>query len=427
MESIKNKLGTLNIDFVGKRRIFATFSIILVIMSWVGFFVVDVNWGIDFTGGTELQFRFPDKEDSVTIQEVREALVQLEIGEDAIQGVGKPEDQEYLIRIKDPEYGSGEMQEEVRRLLDAHYSKDWVQEIMVSAEVGVRMAITYSGDPVAPKEVQQVLSTMPSVTAEMSKEDNQVIVKLPGLDQIIRGKLRSQLQGKELEIVQAVTVGPKVGGDLKQAGFLSIAITLVLVLIYVAFRFDIAFSPGAVLALFHDVSITIGVFVLSNLWGNGLEVNLAIIGALLTIVGYSLNDTIVIYDRIRENTDRYRRKNIPDLINVSINETMARTLATSVTTFLALLPFLFMGGNTIQTFAFAMLLGVIVGTYSTIYVASPMILVMQDVKPILMKMIVIPGGNKSETSDSDEPESEGGALTKTEQRRRDRTRGQEKG
>ena len=188
-------------------------------------------------------------------------------------------------------------------------------------------------------------------------------------------------------------------------------------LIYVAFRFDISFSPGAVVALFHDVSLTIGVFVLTNIGGQGLEVNLAIIGALLTIVGYSLNDTIVIYDRIRENTDRYRRKDLPDLVNVSINETMARTLATSVTTFLAISPFLFLGGSTIQTFAFAMLLGVIFGTYSTIYVASPMILVMQDVKPWLSKIVVLPSSGSGAT-DADEGYAQAGiALSQSEQRR----------
>ena len=161
-----------------------------------------------------------------------------------------------------------------------------------------------------------------------------------------------------------------------------VASMLVLVLAYIAFRFDLAFAPGAVLALFHDVAITIGIFVIFH-----REVNLPIIGALLTIIGYSLNDTIVIYDRIRENMERYRRTDLQNLINKSVNETLNRTVNTSLTTFLAIVFFLLWGGPVIQTFAMAMLIGVVVGTYSTVYVASPMILVMQDLKPRIAKIM----------------------------------------
>jgi preprotein translocase subunit SecF len=195
----------------------------------------------------------------------------------------------------------------------------------------------------------------------------------------------------------------------------SIAATLALVLLYVAFRFDIGFAPGAILALFHDVSLTVGIFVLAQ-----LEFNLPMIGALLTIVGYSLNDTIVIYDRIRENRDRYRRKDLADLINVSINETLTRTVATSVTTILAITMLMFIGGPVIRNFAFAMFLGIIFGTYSTVFVASPMILVMEDVKPHLSKLIVTAGTDEPDPVD-DPPEGESDEpLTEAEKRRRAR-------
>ena len=209
-------------------------------------------------------------------------------------------------------------------------------------------------------------------------------------------------------------MGPKVGDELKRSGFISVAATLALVLLYVAFRFDVGFAPGAVVALFHDVSITIGIFVLSQ-----REFNLPMIGALLTIVGYSLNDTIVIYDRIRENMDRYSRTDLAELINVSINETLARTLATSVTTALAICAFLFLGGPVIQNFAFAMLLGVFFGTYSTIFVASPMILFMEEVKPHLNRLVAGAVTDESEDDDlsgmTDEAE-----LSESEKRRRAR-------
>ena len=196
-------------------------------------------------------------------------------------------------------------------------------------------------------------------------------------------------------------------------GAIYASLALALVLLYVAFRFDMAFAPGAILALIHDVSITVGIFVALQ-----LEFNLPMIGALLTIVGYSLNDTIVIYDRIRENRDRYRRRETGNLINVSINETLTRTVATSFTTMLAILMFLLIGGPVIRNFAGAMLCGIVFGTYSTMFVASPMILVMEDLKPHLSGIIALPELSRP---DEDEEESgEEGELTESEKRRRER-------
>jgi preprotein translocase SecF subunit len=158
---------------------------------------------------------------------------------------------------------------------------------------------------------------------------------------------------------------------------MAIFLSLALILVYVAFRFDLSFAPGAVTALFHDVTITIGVFCVL-----GREFSLPTIGALLTIVGYSLNDTIVVYDRIRENLHRYPRRDLAELINLSLNETLSRTLLTSVTTMLAVGSLILLGGPILQDFAIALAVGVIVGTYSSIYVASPMILALQKWLPV---------------------------------------------
>ena len=155
------------------------------------------------------------------------------------------------------------------------------------------------------------------------------------------------------------------------------------------------------MALFHDVSIVVGFFVLLDIVGITYEFNLPMIGALLTIIGYSLNDTIVIYDRLRENMTRYRRKDLETMINVSINETLGRTLATSMTTLAGMTAFLVLGGAVIQTFALAIFLGVIVGTYSTIFVASPTILVMQDLQPWLGKLIS-PLTQQDETTETED-------------------------
>lgn len=171
-----------------------------------------------------------------------------------------------------------------------------------------------------------------------------------------------------LELVEMV--GPQVGADMRQKGMLSILYAMVGILIYITVRFQFRFALGALTALIHDILITIGVFSLF-----GKEFTLPIIAALLTIIGYSLNDTIVVYDRIRENIRRTPKDKLSDVINTSINQTLSRTILTSGTTLLVVLCLFFLGGEVIHDFSFALLVGVMVGTYSSIYIASPILLV----------------------------------------------------
>ena len=164
-------------------------------------------------------------------------------------------------------------------------------------------------------------------------------------------------------------VGPKVSAELVLAAIEAVGIAVVAMLLYIWFRFEWQFSVGAVLALVHDVVLTIGMFAITR-----IEFNLASVAAILTIVGYSINDTVVVYDRIRENLRKYKQMEIPELLNLSINDTLSRTTMTSVTTLLALLSLFFFGGEVIRGFAFAMIWGVVVGTYSSIFVAAPLLL-----------------------------------------------------
>ena len=182
-------------------------------------------------------------------------------------------------------------------------------------------------------------------------------------------------------IVKVDSIGEKVGQQLRTQGMLAILVTLGLILIYIAFRFELSFAPGAVVALLHDVLVVVGVFSLGCVVF-GFEFNLPIIGALMTIIGYSLNDTIVVYDRIRENVRRYKRKELSWIINTSINECLSRTLLTSATTFLVVLMMAIFGGPILRGFAVALLAGIVVGTYSSIYVASPAILALQRWLPV---------------------------------------------
>ena len=174
--------------------------------------------------------------------------------------------------------------------------------------------------------------------------------------------------GNNFSFRRVEKVGPKVSSELLKSGVIAISVALTLMLIYIWIRFEWQFSLGAILALFHDVIVTLGLF--SSL---GLEINLSIVAAVLTIVGYSMNDTVVIYDRVRENLRKYSDIKIFELTNTSINETLSRTLITSITTLLALLSIFFFGGEILKGFSLAMIFGVIFGTYSSIYIANPIL------------------------------------------------------
>ena len=183
------------------------------------------------------------------------------------------------------------------------------------------------------------------------------------LKENIKKNLNTEINFRRVE-----NVGPKVSSELLQSGILAIGLSLAAMLFYIWIRFEWQFSVGSIIAIFHDVIITVGIFSILS-----FEINLSIIAAVLTIVGYSMNDTVVIYDRIRENLAKYNKLNISDIANLSINETLSRTIITSVTTLLALFSIFILGGEILRGFSFAMILGVIIGTYSSIFVASPIL------------------------------------------------------
>ena len=183
----------------------------------------------------------------------------------------------------------------------------------------------------------------------------------------IKKKLSNNLNS-EVDFRRIENVGPKVSSELLESSIIAITLALAAMLFYIWVRFEWQFSIGSIIALFHDVVITLGIFSILS-----LEINLSIIAAVLTIVGYSMNDTVVIYDRIRENLFKYTKISISDVANLSINETLGRTIITSMTTLLALLSIYILGGEILRGFSFAMILGVIIGTYSSIFVASPIL------------------------------------------------------
>lgn len=337
------KPGT-KIDFIGKRKIAFTLSLAMILITiflllWRG----GPNLGVDFSGGVLIQVKLDTKR---TPSEIRNALQSPELKDSIIQEFGEQDQFEYLIRLR-------------------------------SADV-----------------------------------------QLSGLGDRVKESLASQL-GEGVEIRRVEMVGPKVGKDLRQKALFAIFYAILFIAIYISGRFELKwlmsiimalslafvvwiastfgvsvtwlivislvvtlglcwalklkYAMGAVIALIHDVTITIGAFALTN-----REISLAIIAALLTIVGYSLNDTIVVFDRIRENLRRFRRRGLEDVINASINETLSRTILTSATTLIVVVALFILGGAVIHDFAFALLVGIAVGTYSSIFVASPILLIWES-------------------------------------------------
>ncbi len=302
------------IDFIGKRRIAALFSGALLLASVAAVFVNGVRLGIDFAGGTEVQLEFAQ---GVPASDgaIRDVLTgALEIEDPSVVRYGEPEDNEFLVKFK--------------------------------------------------RDINEALPGSPGERAEG--------VEVEGSDLIV--KLGQALEGAigPVEIERVEFVGPRVGAELRVDGLKSLFYASLAILIYISFRFNTRFAPGAIVAVLHDLGITAGIFIIL-----GMEFDLRILAAMLAILGYSLNDTIIIYDRVRENMELHTSIDLPEVLNQSINQTLSRTVLTSSTTLAALLSLFFLGGPVIQPFAFAMIVGVIVGTYSSIYIAAPVLLILE--------------------------------------------------
>ncbi len=281
------------IDFLGKRYIFKYVSFGLILIGIVGTVLLGIPFGIDFTGGAEIAFRFSKPLD---IAQVREVVAQTEFARSEIKTYGA--DNQYLIRVQQSK-GAGEIAEKLKQAF------------------------------------------------------------------------QKQFPDVEITVLKADVIGPKVGKELRTDAVIALVLAVLAILLYVSLRFEFAFALGAVLALVHDVVIAFTWAVIFGQLGIvSLEVNQSTIAAILTVLGFSINDTVVIFDRIRENREIHRGMPLVELMNLSINQTLSRTVNTSFTTFVVLLVLTLFGGAVLQGFAFIMLLGIIVGTYSSIYVAS---------------------------------------------------------
>lgn len=211
---------------------------------------------------------------------------------------------------------------------------------------------------------------------------------------LIKDEFMNVFTAEKFQFLSEEVVGPRVGDDLKRKGVLSMVLACALILVYVGFRFDFLFAPGAIAALIHDVLISVGFFAFF-----GKEFNLPILAALLTILGYSINDTIVIYDRIRENLVEYHKQySLSDILDISLTETLRRTIVTSLTVFIVVLILFYLGGGVLHDFAFCMMVGVVFGTYSSIFIAAPIYMGLQRLFPTKGMIKLTRGGEKKHSA-----------------------------
>lgn len=282
------------IDFVGKRNLWLGISVACILATVVLFFSKGLNYGIDFTGGAEVQLKVPAGWD---ISRLRSELESGGLSHAKVQQIGLPDEHLYLVKAQGDENSLNQVA----------------------------------------KLVQDVLNK----------------VLKPG----------------EYEVQRVDVVGPAAGGSLRMSGYLSMFYALICILIYVTLRFDMRYSPGAVLALVHDTVITLGVFILTQ-----KQFDLQILAALLALIGYSNNDTIIVFDRVRETTLMHPELSIDKAVNRAVNETLGRTILTSSATFLTVFSLWLLGGKVIADFAFTLMIGIVVGTYSSIFIASSLVI-----------------------------------------------------
>jgi preprotein translocase subunit SecF len=361
-------------DFVGKRYIAVTLSLIanLAVILWAVFH--GLNFGVDFAGGTEMEVKFAQTVDAGAI---RKSVEDLGFKDASVQTYGAESEHTYLIRIGRIALMS---QEDVNRVVQAVQAKFPVQGTPhFNPDVGDKIDFQFQGTPPTPDQLRAVVEEAGARVRDVREEagltagTKSFAVITQGIQDKIERDLSARFGEAKPDVRRVEYVGPAVGRELRNQGFKAILYAMGLIVVYVGLRFDFRFSPGVIIAITHDAIITLGYFAFS-----GREFNLTSVAVILTVVGYSVNDTVVVYDRIRENQAKLKGKRLADLVNVSINEVLGRTFLTSFATGLSLVGLLVYGVGTIFDFAAAMMVGIISGTYSTWFVAAPMTIWLEE-------------------------------------------------
>lgn len=336
------------------------------------FFGPGFKYGVDFAGGTQLTLKFKSEPDSAR---VRRALESLNVGTVTIQRIGEAGSRDLLVRMQNPEQQEGDFAAPMVAALDKEFNTGTAAiRLNLQGADALRDALSQAD----PDKVQGTITDRQAHYAPMATailEQRKVAGILGGpadlqtvtaLSPAVRSFLSENARFGDFALLAADNVGPLVGKDLRQKATYAVGFSLLGMLVYIWFRFKIQYGVGAVIANFHDVMITLGVLSIT-----GREIDIPTIAALLTLVGYSVNDTVIIFDRIREMLKLERGKPLVEVMDHAINGTLSRTVITSSLTWTVVLALFLFGGHVINTFAFTLLIGIIVGTYSSIYIASP--------------------------------------------------------
>lgn len=370
-----NFLHDSKIDFMKYRRHFVVVSAVLLAIAITTVFVVGkLNLGIDFAGGTQLTIKFREAPE---LDRLRQVVAVGGVEDVVIQRFGDPVDHEIIVKtasISGSEEGS-------RGLIVEAFDREFSgPEASGRFDLnrrgrGALADLLYELDPESlsgDEDAARTRYTEAATAVIEAREESGMFTSLdaldavPGLSEEIRGAFRQDTSLGTFAILGSENVGPQIGKELRKKGVMAVVLSLLGMLLYIWTRFELRFGVGALVAVTHDVLITLGLFTLA-----GFEFNLTTIAAFLTLVGYSVNDSVVVFDRVRENLRRSRKQPLAAVMNESINQTLSRTVLTSGTTLLVVGCLLVAGGDVLRGFAFIISVGVIVGTYSSIYVASP--------------------------------------------------------
>ena len=360
----------LNYDFLSKRTIAYLLSSTLFLIGLISVFMRGFEFGIDFKGGTEIVLQF---EKPVEVGAIRSYIENIGLGNMEVKTFGG--ETGIMIRTEEqviPSELYPRVVENIQNEIDKHFPG--LERRIIDSTTN---SVTYEfANKDTTDKVIDALFEAGFQSGRVSEEpDNRQMIVRAGIADWIKENLSQKIEDNPFTVLKEDIVGPKIGEELKQDAVLAIFFALIAILIYLGFRFKFIFAFGAVAAVFHDVLITLGLFSLlyGMVPGLNLEIDITIVAAFLTLIGYSINDTVIVFDRIRENIKIHKTRPMKDIINTSISQTMSRTVLTGGTTLLTVLVLLIFGGEVLRGFAFTLLFGIIIGTYSSIFAASALV------------------------------------------------------
>ncbi len=361
----------IQIDWLGKRRIFYVVSLTLFLIGLANVIFRGLHFGIDFKGGTEIVMEF---QKPINISKLRTYVSNIGLGTVELKTFGS--ETGVLART--------ELQQLPKTIFPKVVSNinNSIEKVLPGINYKVvdttATSVTYAfANPDTTNLMVAGLFQRGFQSGKVSEEpSNKEMIVRVGIAEWLKDNLKTRMAGNPFKIIKEDHVGPKVGKELKTDAIIAVFLSLVGILVYLAFRFKFIFALGAVVALFHDVLITIGLYaaLYGVIPGLNLEIDLTVVAAFLTLIGYSVNDTVIVFDRVRENLKIHKTMPLEELINASVNRTMSRTILTAGTVLLAVLVLLIFGGEVLRAFSFTLFFGTITGTYSSIFIASALVL-----------------------------------------------------